>query len=521
MDVEESVTVLERWSMVAKKLDILKFSTVRNREYIYDNVSGMVIPCTPESHDVIENYFQKPQTVLTADLCARHGITKTDAEACYKHVEIMIQNGFFYKTSTSPTKNEISEDDLLNTQVSSLTLIVTEECNLRCKYCVYSEEYPHFKSYSKQRMAAETAIQAVDYYMELHQERQVRGLVKDPAINFYGGEPLLEFELIQKVIEHCNDQGYKANYYITTNGTIMTDEIIDFIIRNDVLLTVSLDGDQYEHDRKRVFKNQKGTFEVILKNIARLQAARKEQDRIQGLNFNCCFDSYTDMCRVAEFFQENEELFSPFSVLWNKIASFGTTYYDHLEDMRKAGLLEGNKDNLFRSLSKLGTEYHENMIEEKDTARCLDSLFFGLALCKNRPKGIELPVFKNACEPGCKLAVDAEGLFYVCERANQQHSIGSIEEKLDLGKINDLLGEFLKLWNEHCESCNINKLCELCYVHFLQDNKLVFNHEICAERRESVPIMLGNLYSTLEDNPNAFDRLLEALDVGDYDVLVK
>ena len=80
-------------------------------------------------------------------------------------------------------------------------------------------------------------------------------------------EPFLEFSLIKQIKDYCSTKDLKPVYNITTNGTLMNQNIIDLIVTEDIVLTVSLDGDKYQHDRNRVFQSGQGTFDLIMKNL--------------------------------------------------------------------------------------------------------------------------------------------------------------------------------------------------------------------------------------------------------------
>jgi uncharacterized protein len=125
-------------------------------------------------------------------------------------------------------------------------------------------------------MSVSTAIKAVDKYVGFHNEKHKRGIIIEPSITFYGGEPFLKFEIIKSVVNYCKSKNFKAKIYATTNGTIINDEIIDFIIENEIHVMFSLDGYKENHDRNRVFANNIPTFELILENIKKIQKKKKK-----------------------------------------------------------------------------------------------------------------------------------------------------------------------------------------------------------------------------------------------------
>lgn len=80
----------------------------------------------------------------------------------------------------------------LTSKLQSICLQVTQDCNLRCKYCAYSENYKN-RVHNNKTMSIETAKKAVDFLIHNSSESDIVG------ISFYGGEPLLNFKLIRKV----------------------------------------------------------------------------------------------------------------------------------------------------------------------------------------------------------------------------------------------------------------------------------------------------------------------------------
>lgn len=135
----------------------------------------------------------------------------------------------------------------------SVTLNVTNNCNLACTYCFE-------KSKSKVMMTTDTAIKAIDKtYRDTGKDREPF------TINFFGGEPLLNWEAIKAVVDHCNEKSYRVRYGMTTNLTMLTDEMVKYIDDNSIALLVSVDGIKSIHD-----KNRCNSFDTVYKNMKRL-----------------------------------------------------------------------------------------------------------------------------------------------------------------------------------------------------------------------------------------------------------
>lgn len=156
--------------------------------------------------------------------------------------------------------------------LKTLVLHVAEGCNLRCRYC-YHEEKGNGKGPQRQ-MSRDVAIRAVDFLFERS------GGHEELVLVFFGGEPLLNFETIRHAAAYAREKasasGKRVNFAITTNGTLLTPEIVDFLEEHEVSVTVSLDGFQEIHDRYRRFADGRPSYEVILPKLRYLlERARK------------------------------------------------------------------------------------------------------------------------------------------------------------------------------------------------------------------------------------------------------
>ncbi len=139
-------------------------------------------------------------------------------------------------------------------RMSYMELILTDQCNLRCSYCFEKDKNPH-------EMSDETAHAAIDFIME------ESGPTQNLTILFFGGEPLLRFDLIKKVHAYASEQaelrGKSIYWDMTTNGTLMTEEKARWLSGANVKYLLSMDGGQEDHDRYRKFANGRGSFDII------------------------------------------------------------------------------------------------------------------------------------------------------------------------------------------------------------------------------------------------------------------
>ena len=137
-------------------------------------------------------------------------------------------------------------------KANSVTLNVTNNCNLDCVYCFEKEKTPAM-------MPPEIAIEAIDKMYNKLEGREAF------TINFFGGEPLLNWKTIKAVIDHCNEKNYVVRYGITTNLTILTDEMLDYFDDVNMPLLVSIDGIKEVHDRNRC-----NSYDRVIANFKKL-----------------------------------------------------------------------------------------------------------------------------------------------------------------------------------------------------------------------------------------------------------
>lgn len=149
----------------------------------------------------------------------------------------------------------------METNLTFMVLHVTDQCNLRCVYC-YERDRP---GKAVKAMDLQIATTAVDWLI-----RQ-SGQKKNLRIVFFGGEPLMNFPLIRETVAYANNvsqsKGKTITYEISTNGTLLTREIIHFFKEHKIVPTISMDGTKVIQDRQRPFKNGKGSHEKVVLRI--------------------------------------------------------------------------------------------------------------------------------------------------------------------------------------------------------------------------------------------------------------
>ena len=187
----------------------------------------------------------------------------------------------------------------VGSKAKTLILEITEECNLRCTYCVFDERHIFERNHSTQVMPIELACEAVQsFYSRTSQE--------EGYIVFYGGEPLLAMETIRKIVDYANKiSNNRLKFSLTTNGLALSEKKFDYLIKHNFLITVSLDGNKETHDKQRVTATGKGTFDAITSNLRKLKLHNEHFFKNQVL-INCVISNANDVAGINHFFKEND-----------------------------------------------------------------------------------------------------------------------------------------------------------------------------------------------------------------------
>jgi uncharacterized protein len=145
----------------------------------------------------------------------------------------------------------------LNENLRKILLYVTERCNLNCKYC--------FVNKGERDLDFEIGKKAIDFLL------RAGSAGKEPFyISFFGGEPLLNFSVIEKLVRYCSRKRRRFEYAVVTNGILLNDKILGFFREHRFAIVLSIDGNRQAHDISRPMRSGKGSFDLLEKNLKSL-----------------------------------------------------------------------------------------------------------------------------------------------------------------------------------------------------------------------------------------------------------
>lgn len=193
--------------------------------------------------------------------------TFEEIEEAYGEIQALCDEGMLYSSedfliSAAGAKN-------IPSAVKALCLHVAHDCNLRCGYCFASEgDY----NSGRKLMTRDVALASVDFLINASMERH------NIEIDFFGGEPLMNFDVVKETVEYGRkleaSAGKHFYFTITTNGTLLDKDKIDFINSQMDNVVISLDGRKEIHDAVRCDRMGRGSYDRIVPMAQKLVAGR-------------------------------------------------------------------------------------------------------------------------------------------------------------------------------------------------------------------------------------------------------
>lgn len=406
-----------------------------------------------------------------------------------KTIRRLKENGFLLSKKVKELVNPVSNilEIYLSNKLEAIVLQVTQQCNLRCEYCAYSGQYLN-RGHKNVRMSLETAKKGIEFLIENSRD------VEQVNIGFYGGEPLLEFELMKKAILYAKEisEGKKVTFSFTTNGTLFTKEIIEFLMSYDVQIAISLDGPKEVHDRNRKFAvSGCGSFDKLTKNLEFFKENYPEYFKKIGFNavldrtgsFNCINEFFT----TYEVIKDSILMSSGVSPQYTKseISSSNEEYDIQLNYEVFKMLLARLKKIDIENISRLVEDHYDilrkTLVDERDRQSML----------------ADMEHHGGPCIPGAKrLFMDVDGNLYPCERVSEDSEvmrIGHVEKGFDYEKIRNILNVG-KITQDSCVNCWAFRFCTLCAV-FADD----MNEFSAKKKLSNCRVVKGSLEDQLKD----------------------
>jgi len=489
---------------------LLKRIRTQDNIYIYSGKTGRIFLITEAMSDTLEFYGRRSRQEIIWELCKRH--TSSALEEGLDIIDDLNQRYGLFSLGVLETRiKQMSEEQAateLSQGIPTICLELTEACNMRCKYCIYSGGYQNERTHGSRHMDWPTAKAAIDLLNARHQGAEGVG----PGVGFYGGEPLLRFDFLRRCVGYAKSLEWESpsgvRFNLTTNGTLLTDRAIEFILDNNIAVMISVDGPQSEHDRNRVFPNTQGSFAPVFENIKELHARASEEYRQTCLQFNCVVGPSSDLMKLNEFFTKNGDLFGQLIVTFAR-PGHKAFFQEAPRDPQRQQRQSEDLFNAYRE-AHLGV-FDPHAVEHRFVKELFERKFLDLYkrhVCTAVQEEVNVT---RMCFPGKRRPyVTVDGKLHICERINNRFPIGNVYSGFDIPKITRLWNQFAKLMDtEDCRSCWAVRLCELCFASVGGDGEFLphLKRSMCDSVRSAWAQTLYEYCRLQELNPTAFDYM--------------
>lgn len=404
------------------------------RAIVFQIDTGFFFQLDPLAETILEECEERSAEAIASELADEY-----DRNDVLNTIEVLAEAGLISDASLQllPSTTLVDEREYETPGLTNasdpfhITLHVAHACNIKCAYC-----FAHGGDYGGQPgfMQPEVARQAVRWALDSAIP------FRRCQIDFFGGEPLLNFGLIQEIVPYARDYarevGIDVSFGITTNGSLMPEETIRFLIDEEFQVKVSVDGSASVQNRLRKFHDGSDTYDVVADNVRKLAERSPDQVAVHATMTSFNLDG-------EAIVKDLENLGAAHVELAPVVASPKVPYAfreEHLAELKRGlhkqsqyelkAILNGSDDKVFFD------EY-------------IERLMTGAKTC-------------NGCHGGKTFfAVAVDGAIYFCSSLadSPEFKMGDVFTGLDV-QIQDQINETFQVDNRtDCRTCWARNLC--------------------------------------------------------------
>ena len=366
---------------------------IKDLYFATDTSTGLVHAVDKIVFDLLMNEKFKDENKYS-ELYNEYG--ESTVREALSEIQYFIDNKMLYT-------EDIKYVNTIKPVIKAMCLNMTHDCNLRCEYCFASQgTYNGEKAF----LSFETGKKAFDYLVKNSGNR------KNLEVDFFGGEPLMNFDVIKKLVDYGRSLEKEYNkhfrFTVTTNGVLLDEEKMDYINENMDNVVLSIDGRKETNDRMRKTINKKGSYDLIVDNYKKFISKRGSKDYFaRGTYTSNNLDFSEDVKHMRE-------------LGFDKISVEPVV----AKDEEKYALKKEHVDILKKEYEKLA-EYYIESYKSKD--RRFQFFHFNIEL-EGGPC-----IYKRSigCGAGTEyVAVTPSGDLYPCHQfvGNEEFIIGNVEE---------------------------------------------------------------------------------------------
>jgi len=417
---------------------------------VLDVESGAIHIVDDIVYNMLEFFEQMPKEKLYDEMSDKYAVS--DLKEAYNEILQLTVEGLLFSEFDY---SETAQNEALPV-VKALCLNVAHDCNLRCGYCFAGEgEY----GLKREMMSIKTGKKAIDFIINNSGNRH------NLEIDFFGGEPLMNFDVVKKIVEYARAEEKKHNknfrFTMTTNGLLLDDENLIYINKHMHNLVLSLDGRKIVNDKMRKTVSGDSCYDIILPKLLKAANSRGQDNYyVRGTFTHHNLDFSKDVLHLADlgFKQISVE-----PVVAGDDKDYAIKKADLPKIYKEYELLTNEM------ISRFGKEDDFNFFHfmiDLEGGPCLAKRLAG-------------------CGAGTEyLAVTPDGYLYACHQfiGNEKYKLGDVESGIASGLTKEFknLNVFTK---EDCKNCWAKYYCSGgCAANALNfNNDLKIPYEIGCE----------------------------------------
>jgi uncharacterized protein len=498
----------------------IRFETEKGNRYVCARDRRQVLLCHPIMYHVITLHEQDADLDHWINGLPDSGIeiekagvfTKKEVEYYYHKYLFLREQGYFGRVDFDRDFGLHLEPERIRSSLANTRQVifeVTDACNLRCEYCGYGKFYKDYGDRKNIKLDLQVAKRLLMFLEEEWHSNLNASVGNRIAIGFYGGEPLLNFPFIRKIVEEIkqfNIPNHRFVFTMTTNALLL-EKYMDFLFENQFELLISLDGNR-RNSSYRVLPDGREAYDRILKNVYALKAKYPDYFR-EKVNFNAVFHNRSSLAEIYPFFKKKfdktpmiREL-NASGIDPSREEEFWNTFASIHDDLRGFERPQPMIEDMFMDLPLIGSlskfihqytdcsfsDYNEVMDTESDPRRF--------------PTGTCIPFSR-------KIFLTVNNKILPCEKIGQQHSMGFVTPEkvnIDFDRIAAIYNGYYRKISRLCRHCYLADDCGKCMLHLdMAREKPECNNFMTLEHRKD---RFSSHLCYLEENPRTYPRIIK------------
>ena len=500
-------------------LKIIRFDS--SNQLIYDARANMLFIISDEDLPIVTEYLRTHDKTMTKlSFPETQGI-----EEVLTRIDDLQNKGVLLPgpvdkliSTESQDVKKLIEYYMENILMRKFVLETTQQCNFRCKYCHNTLETV-FRHHTNKHMTLPVAKAAIDFYKQMYlkffsklTDDKKRMLLDfyPPYIGFYGGEPSLNWNLVEEASEYYIHAGWKEHgiqqkdlgISINSNLFILTDKMMSFLLKNRPLLYVSLDGPREDNDRNRVTVDGQGTFDKVFANLQRIKENAPEYFR----------EKVMILCVEAEG-NDNKAVHNLLDSMGCSVNYMKEQPHDCLEKDPEKQILD-IEINEQKSIDDCIHKYKKRIAEnDPEALEEFDSLYFLENIQNDAPYRRRLLSVNLTC-PLCvdNIMIDTEGGMHLCHKTDGSLPLGNVcESGYDMQKMFEAYKSYGETTNcLECRSCWAMNNCGYCAALRLKGGKWFNPRPIeCDLHRRNMEYQLKLFIAAYKLDPDILPKLMD------------